>query len=105
MAEELEIGDSRVEFMAVYLLKTLKLKNDKWMKMYGNEDNKVIINDFFEKTDLTLIVFYMSVSGALTVQYTYPTQIKSKVAYFAKKNKDSIQKETPIREALIYGDL
>ena len=105
MAEELEIGDSRIEFMAVYLLKTLKLKNDKWMKMFATEDNKVIINDFLEKTDLTLIVFFLNTSGVLTVQYQYPTQIKSKVAYFAKKNKESIQKEMNIKDVLIYGDL
>ncbi len=105
MADELEIGDSRIEFMAVYLLKTLKLKNDKWMKMYAIDENKQIINDFFEKTDISLIVFYLNISGALTVQYQYPTLIKSKVAYFVKKNKDSISKETPIKDALAYGDL
>ena len=105
MADELEIGDSRIEFMAVYLLKTLKLKNDKWMKMYAIDENKQIINDFFEKTDISLIVFYLNISGALTVQYQYPTLIKSKVAYFVKKNKESISKETPIKDALAYGDL
>ena len=105
MADELEIGDSRIEFMAIYLLKTLKLKNDKWMKMYAIDENKQIINDFFEKTDISLIVFYLNISGALTVQYQYPTLIKSKVAYFVKKNKDSISKETPIKDALAYGDL
>ncbi len=105
MADELEIGDSRIEFMAIYLLKTLKLKNDKWMKMYAIDENKQIINDFFEKTDISLIVFYLNISGALTVQYQYPTLIKSKVAYFVKKNKESISKETPIKDALAYGDL
>ena len=105
MADELEIGDSRIEFMAVYLLKTLKLKNDKWIKMYSNDENNQLIIDFFEKTDLSLIVFYLNITGALTVQYQYPTLIKSKVAYFCKKNKDSIQKETPIKDALVYGDL
>ena len=105
MADELEIGDSRIEFMAVYLLKTLKLKNDKWMKMYAIDENKQIINDFFEKTDISLIVFYLNISGALTVQYQYPTLIKSKVAYFVKKTKESISKETPIKDALAYGDL
>jgi dynein heavy chain, axonemal len=105
MADELEIGDSRIEFMAVYLLKTLKLKNDKWMKMYAIDENKQIINDFFEKTEISLIVFYLNITGALTVQYQYPTLIKSKVAYFVKKNKESISKETPIKDALAYGDL
>ena len=73
--------------------------------MYSNDENKQLIIDFFEKTDLSLIVFYLNITGSLTVQYQYPTLIKSKVAYFCKKNKDSIQKETPIKDALVYGDL
>ena len=105
MAEDLEIGDTRIEFVAVYLLKTLKLKNDKWMKMFAVEDNKTIIHDFFEKTELNLLIFIMNPSGALTVQYNYPTQIKGKVVYFAKKNKESISKDLNIKDALIYGDL
>ena len=104
MAEELEIGDARIEFMAVYLLKTLKLKNDRWMKMYAIEDNKLLIHDYVEKNEQSLLVFIMNSSGSLTVQYEYPTQLKGKCVYFAKKNKEAIGKDS-IKDALIYGDL
>ena len=105
MAEDLEIGDTRIEFVAVYLIKTLKLKNDKWMKMFAVEDNKTIIHDYFEKSELSLLIFLMNPSGALTVQYQYPTQIKGKCVYFAKKNKEAISKDVNIKDTLIYGDL
>jgi dynein heavy chain len=105
MAEDLEIGDSRVEFMAVYLLKTLKIKGDRWTKMYAIEDNKVIIHEFVEKNEQNLLVFILSSSGALSVQYEYPNIVKGKLCYFAKKNKEAIGKDLNIKEALIYGDL
>ena len=104
-AEELEIGDARIEFMAVYLLKTLKLKADRWIKMYAIEDNKVIIHEFVEKNEQSLLVYILSSSGALSVQYEYPNVVKGKLCYFAKKNKEAIGKDLNIKDALIYGDL
>lgn len=105
MADDLEIGDTRVEFMAVYILKTLKLKPDKWMKMYAIEDNKIMIIEYLEKNEQNLLVFAVTSSGALTVSYSYPVQFKTKACYFAKKNKETIGKDTILKEALIYGDL
>ena len=105
MAEDLELSDSRVEFIAVYLLKTLKLKNDKWTKMYSVEDNKITIQEFLDKNEQSLLVFTLNSSSALMVGYSYPTQIKTKACYFAKKNKESVGKDLNIKDALIYGDL
>ena len=58
MADDLEIGDSRVEFMAGYLLKTLKIKPDKWVKMYGIEDNKTMIMEYLEKMNKVCLFFF-----------------------------------------------
>lgn len=105
MADELEINDSRVEFMAVYLLKTLKLKPDKWTKMYALEENKILIQDFLDKSDQSLIVFLLNAAQALVVTYAYPNQLKAKACYFSKKSKESIPKDVSIKDALVYGDL
>ncbi|MFN9945030.1 MAG: hypothetical protein ACK56I_36735, partial [bacterium] len=35
----------------------------------------------------------------------YPSVIKTKACYFAKKQKESISKDMNLKEALIYGDL
>lgn len=105
MADELELNDSRVEFMAVYLLKTLKLKPDKWTKMYGVEENKIMVHEFLDKSDQSLLVFYLNAAQALVVTHAYPNQLKAKACYFSKKNRESISKDVNIKDALIYGDL
>ncbi len=104
MADDLGIGDVRIEFMAGYLLKTLKLKNDKWQKMYGADENKVLIVEFVEKAENTLLVFVLNAAGALTVSYNYPQSSKNKAIYFAKKAKETIGKDN-LKDALLYGDL
>jgi len=49
MEEDLEINDPRVEFLADYVLKTMKLRADRWLKMYSVEENKQLCLDFFDK--------------------------------------------------------
>jgi dynein heavy chain len=105
MADDLELNDARIEFMAVYILKTLKLKSDKWNKMYAIEDNKVLIQEFVDKNEQNLLVFILNTSGTLVCQYNYPNQLKTKACYFAKKNKEAIARDIPIKDALVYGDL
>lgn len=106
MSEDLrEIGDSRIEFIAAYILKTFKIKLEKWMKMYVVEESKNMILEFVEKNEQNLLVFYMSLSGSLVVAFEYPNQIKTKACFFAKKSKEAISKEFNLREFLVYGDL
>jgi dynein heavy chain len=73
--------------LASFVLKTFKLKADKWMKMYVVEENKTMVLEFVEKNEQNLLVFFMNASGTLVISYDYPSQIKSKTCYFAKKNK------------------
>ena len=47
--EDLEINDPRVEFLADYVLKTMKLRAERWLKMYSVEDNRQLCVDFFDK--------------------------------------------------------
>lgn len=105
MADDLGIGDSRVVFMADYLMKTLKIKGDKWNKLWSVEDNKILIGEFCDKSEHMLLCFALSSAGALTVSYTYPTSTKTKAIYFAKKQKESLTKDMNLKETLLYGDL
>ena len=50
MADDLGIGDSRIVFMADYLMKTLKIKADKWNKLWSVEENKVLMSEFCDKS-------------------------------------------------------
>jgi dynein heavy chain len=106
MGDDLALTDSRVEFMAMYLLKSLNLKNDKWMKMYNTEEYKTIIDEFLDKTVHHMLVYTVNPAGHLAVSPNYPTHIKSKSCYFAKKNPlGIISKEANFNQILIYGDL
>jgi dynein heavy chain len=105
MAEELELNDSRVEFMAVYIMRSLKVKGDKFTKMYAIEDNKIMVHDFLDKNEQNLLVFSLNNQQGISVSYAYPSSLKAKAVYFAKKNKDPISKEMNVKEALLYGDL
>jgi len=106
MSDDLkEINDSRIEFLASFVLKTLKIKADKWMKMYVVEEYKTMVLEFVEKNEQNLLVFFMNASGTLVISYDYPSQIKSKACYFVKKNKEALSKDLNLREVLIYGDL
>ena len=105
MASELEIGDSRVEFIADYVLKTLKVKPDKWSKMYGIDENKQMFMDYFEKPENNTIVVIATAAGGLNVQFEWPTNPKAKACYFVKRSKDPVSKDTVLRNALLYGDL
>lgn len=106
MTNDLEITDSRVEFIALYLLKSLKLKNDKWIKLYTSEDNKVIIEDFLDKTLHNNLVFSLTMAGHIMVSVNYPTQVKTKSCYFSKRNPNlAVPKDGNLNDALSYGDL
>jgi len=78
MAAELEIGDVRVEFVAEYVLKTLRIKGDKWTKMYVIDDNKQLCLDFFDKPDSQTLVIAITAAGGLTVMNEWPAQFKQK---------------------------
>lgn len=104
-AAELELGDARVEFMADYVLKTLRIKGDKWTKMYGQEENKMMFMDFFEKSDNMVMIIQAAGGGALSVSYDWPSSLRNKAIYFVRKGKDLITKDANLRNVLYYGDL
>ena len=105
MASELELNDTRVEFIADYVLKTLKIKPDKWTKMYSLEEVRQMYMDYFEKSDLVSLIVIATAAGGLTTQFDWPTNPKAKACYFVKKHKEPVNKDTNFRTAFLYGDL
>lgn len=105
MAADLGLEDARVVFMADYVLKTLRLKGDKWSKMYSLEENQLMFMDFFEKADNTVMIIQAAGGGALSVSYDWPTNLRNKACYFVRKGKDLITKDADLRNAFYYGDL
>ena len=105
VAAELELGDKRTEFVADYVLKTMKLKSDKFVKMYGLDENKQMFLDFYDKQDVLQLLVIQSAGGGLTASNDWPAALKTKACYFAKKNKEGIRKDEPMRNQILYGDL
>lgn|SRR6218665_1793737 len=105
MAAELEIGDVRVEFVADYVLKALRVKPDRWTKMYALDENKQMCLDFFEKGEQSNLIISTNSAGGLTLSNEWPTSLKSKAIYFVKKSKEPVPKDMPAKNALLYGDI
>ena len=102
---EIETGDVRVEFIADYILKTMKLRPEKWHRMYSVEDNKQICMDFFDKADRRNLIFSVNVTGILTVSHDWPTSQKTKCVYFTKKANEVIGKEPGWKKKFTFGDI
>lgn len=105
VAADLGIEDARVAFIADYVLKSLRLKGDKWSKMYSLEENQLVFTQFFEKSDNTVLIVQANSGGAISVSYDWPTNLKNKACYFVRKAKDVITKDVDLRNVLYYGDL
>lgn len=96
--------DVRWEFLKTYVLKSMKLKPDKWEKMRSIEDNEILINEFLEKADSEILIFYVNAGGQLMPEGQFVISSKNKIIYFIKKKKEPI---TPGKSAqlCLYGDL
>lgn len=62
-----DITDNRVVAMAKYVLMTLNTKSDKWIKMYSNEANADLINQFLNKCEVRMLLFTLSSTGVFQV--------------------------------------
>ena len=105
LVADLELNDKRVEFVADYVLKTFKLKTDKWMKLYNVEESKLQLLEFFDKQENICLVVIGNSAGALSLQYEWPSSVKFKACYFVKKNNQTLGKDGNFRGQLLYGDL
>src|ERR1700733_2278379 len=98
MAEDLELNDPRIYFVADYILKTLKLKSDKFAKMYGIEENKIMVHEFFDKADIQILVIQFTAAGSLQPAVTFPNVLKNKSCYFIKKRREALPRDSNLRD-------
>ena len=104
MSNDNDNVDVRLEWISEYVLRTLKVKYEKWQKMYALDENKNMIQLVLDKSDNAILVFYTNAAGALCVSLEFPNSLKQKAVYFIKKHRDPIPKEN-FKAALNYGDL
>lgn len=98
--------DPRLEFISEYVTKSLKVRPERFSKLYEVEENKQLMNSFFDKPEYDILfVIAAPGGGALSVTLDWPRELlKGKVAYFQKKN-DRVPRDLPPRTTLIAMDM
>ncbi|KAK4884537.1 hypothetical protein RN001_000808 [Aquatica leii] len=96
--------DLRVQFLQNYLLKSMRIKLEKWNKMWGTEEYAKVIFNFLNKADAPRLIMIINTSGQLLPTTEFPNNVKSKSSYFIRKSKEIITKEN-IRQVLLIGDM
>nr|P39057.1 RecName: Full=Dynein beta chain, ciliary [Heliocidaris crassispina]BAA00827.1 dynein beta-heavy chain [Heliocidaris crassispina] len=100
-----DVVDARLDFISEYILKSYKLKPDKWTKCINVEENKILMLEFLEKADNPQLVFTVNPAGLITPSYEFPSALKNtKAIYFIKKGREPVGKDN-IKTNLVYGDL
>ncbi len=97
--------DPRFDYVSDYILKTFKLKPEKWSKLVGNEEYRILIQEFFDKQESAQLIISLNNAGALVPSYEFPASGKTKSVYFLKRDKKEAIGKDNFKTALLYGDL
>ncbi|KAM8946996.1 dynein axonemal heavy chain 9 [Pelodytes ibericus] len=96
--------DKRFQFLEDYVLKTLKLKPDRWQKCVSTEESRQILQEFLDKADQLLLVVALNPAGHLVPTLEFPNTSKNKAVFFLKRSSTFLSAES-MKSSLIYGDL
>ncbi|XP_045527512.1 dynein beta chain, ciliary-like [Pieris brassicae] len=95
--------DVRLEFMSEYILKSLKLKIEKWNKFITGDERHILFR-FFDMPKFEIIVFRVNTAGLLTCATNFPPISRGKMLYFLRNVDDKIS-ATNYRQGLTIGEL
>ncbi|XP_045488493.1 dynein beta chain, ciliary [Pieris rapae] len=96
--------DPRFDFIGSYVVKSLKLKPEKWMRVLSIEEHRSTLRDFVDKPLPLLLVVVLTHAAQLVPVITFPCYLKNKAVYFVKKKPGAIPKEG-CSAMVIFGDL
>ncbi|XP_053308775.1 dynein axonemal heavy chain 9 [Spea bombifrons] len=97
-------ADKRLQFLEDYVLKTLKLKPDRWQKCVSAEEHRQILQEFLDKAEHPVLVVALNPAGQLVPALEFPNTGKSKAVFFLKRSASSLSADS-MKSSLIYGDL
>lgn len=101
--EESPVEDRRLDFICDYVLRTLKLKRDRWQKLISGEDNRRLLQDFLDRSDNKTLVMSVTTAGLLRPSASF-TASRNKAVYFMKRSEATLSADT-MMENLVCGDL
>lgn len=76
--------DPCAAFVGSYVLKTMRLKDEKWQKLMGNEELKMIVMEWVKRAPVRRLIVTLSNAGALIPTHYFPTTSKGKRCFFVK---------------------
>ncbi|XP_035998223.1 dynein heavy chain 9, axonemal [Fundulus heteroclitus] len=104
MEESPAAEDKRLGFIADCVLRTLKLKPDRWERCVSDEESSQVLQGFLDTAEQEALVVSMSTAGLLEPTTSFTASPKSKAVYFMKRDKAALSPRS-IKESLVYGDL
>ena len=83
---ELELTDTRLTFIAEFMLESLKCKPDKFTKLLLVEESNKAIVEFVGKPDVEYLLISQGSGGFLSASNKFPDNPKAKGIFFIKHN-------------------
>ncbi|CAB1443161.1 unnamed protein product, partial [Pleuronectes platessa] len=103
--EEPPVEDRRLLFIADFVLKSLKVKQDKWQKCVSGEENRQVLRDFLESAEQRSLVVGLTGGGTLQAAAGFSAAPpRTKAVYFVKRGNSALTAET-MRDKLTCGDM
>uniref|UniRef100_A0A7N6A473 Dynein heavy chain 9, axonemal n=1 Tax=Anabas testudineus TaxID=64144 RepID=A0A7N6A473_ANATE len=103
--DESPAEDKRLDVIADYVLRTLKLKQDRWQKCVSSEDNRQVLQEFVDKAESRTLVVAVTAAGLLQPAASFTgSSSRNKAVYFMKRSQTALSPES-MRDNLVCGDL
>ncbi|XP_068161051.1 dynein axonemal heavy chain 9 [Antennarius striatus] len=97
-------ADRRLAFIEDYVLRTLKLKPDKWIKCVSVEDHQQLLRGFLDRGEQRTLVVSLNAAGLLQPADAFTDASKHKAVYFIKRSSAVLDPDS-MRDSLVCGDL
>ncbi|KAK2835022.1 hypothetical protein Q5P01_015506 [Channa striata] len=101
---DLNAEDKRLDFIADFVLRTLKVKQDKWQKCLSTGDNRQTLQDFLDKAEHRTLLVSVTAAGLLQTAALLSASSKTKAVYFFKRGKSPLSPDS-MRQSVLCGDL
>lgn len=103
--EEPNAQDERLDFIANYVLPTLKVKRDKWQKLVSGEDELRLLQDFLDGAAQRSLLVSLTAAGQLQPTGDFAAEdFRNRAVYFVKRRTAALN-PVSMRESLLCGEL
>ncbi|XP_075889814.1 dynein axonemal heavy chain 9 isoform X2 [Nelusetta ayraudi] len=103
--EEPPAQDERLDFIADYVLRTLKVKRDKWQKLVSGEDDLRLLLDFLDGAEPRSLLVSLTAAGLLQPAAGFAAaDFRNRAVYFVKRRTAALSLLS-MRGNLVCGEL